>query len=593
MATVNVATELARTGAQVLLVDFDLEAPSLMHFNLAGTSKPGKGIVDYVLEYLRTGVAPDVTSYVHASESFPDSQGQLWVMPAGEAGPDYPERLLSINWQELYSQKEGYLLIENLKAQWQETLRPDYVLIDSRTGHSEVMGICTRQLPDAVCAVFVPNPQNLEGLRQVVDGIRKQERNSEGRPIQLHFVASNIPYDDDERGTLSTALAKYRDALATKELVQIHHDRHLGLLGQAIFVLAYPAANLSKDYRLLTDRLRFDNLEDRTSALRYLCEATRRTSATEAAETEARLRLITDKHRDDPEVLVWLARVRRQLGAATQAEVLLDQSIVTGKAPGSAYIERASLLLSHQGTERFALARADYIAAIERLSGAPDYREILLAVRSLAALGDVDWQYVAGLPAINSLPVQAQLSLTKGLDTSDEEMRATRWILRHLAKSSAFSPEEAEAWRTNLALALIRLKQFEAAVEILDPSGSTAQSLVQRDAFNLAMARWGRDRNVDVELFRRVLDHHTPDSAGNSFANYFQCLSIAAFHCGRTDEAVAYRDKAFEIVKNSPALEFSSWRYLRVSPVIFVQDLMDLKDGLTAGSLSPPSVQRS
>src|SRR5262245_66002017 len=95
MATVNVALELARTGARVLLVDFDLEAPSLMTFNLAGTKHPHKGVVDYVLAYLEGGAAPDLREFMCESESFPDTGGQLWVMPAGESGRDDPQRNLS------------------------------------------------------------------------------------------------------------------------------------------------------------------------------------------------------------------------------------------------------------------------------------------------------------------------------------------------------------------------------------------------------------------------------------------------------------------------------------------------------------------
>ena len=58
----------------------------------------------------------------------------------------------------------------------EKTLEPDYVLIDSRTGHNEVGGICTRQLPDAVTILFFPNEQNLFGLKKVVSDIRNEAK---------------------------------------------------------------------------------------------------------------------------------------------------------------------------------------------------------------------------------------------------------------------------------------------------------------------------------------------------------------------------------------------------------------------------------
>jgi len=55
-------------------------------------------------------------------------------------------------------------------------LAPDYVLIDSRTGHSDVSGICTRQLPDSVVILFFPTDQNLRGLPKVVDDVRSEKK---------------------------------------------------------------------------------------------------------------------------------------------------------------------------------------------------------------------------------------------------------------------------------------------------------------------------------------------------------------------------------------------------------------------------------
>ncbi len=102
----------------------------------------------------------------------------LWIMPSGsEQG--YAAVFDGIDWNGLYEQHSGYLLFEDLKEQWRKVVQPDYVLIDSRTGHPDTCGICTRQLPDAVTLLFFPNEQNLRGLAKIVRDIP-----SRGRPAR-------------------------------------------------------------------------------------------------------------------------------------------------------------------------------------------------------------------------------------------------------------------------------------------------------------------------------------------------------------------------------------------------------------------------
>jgi hypothetical protein len=75
-------------------------------------------------------------------------------MSAGQRDGGYGTKLATIDWQRLYAERDGFLLFEHLRQEWARHLRPDYVLIDSRTGFSEESGICTRQLADAVVLGF-------------------------------------------------------------------------------------------------------------------------------------------------------------------------------------------------------------------------------------------------------------------------------------------------------------------------------------------------------------------------------------------------------------------------------------------------------
>ena len=193
MALVNAAVELAQRGRKVLAVDFDLEAPGLDTFEVLRAPPAAAGIVDFVSDYLATGEAPDVERFMHPSAAVDG----LWIMPSGSQ-QGYAASFGEIDWNVLYEQHSGYLLFEDLKEQWRQIIQPDYVLIDSRTGHTDTCGICTRQLPDAVTLLFFPNEQNLRGLAKVVRDIRAEGGASQRRRIDTHFVMSNVPDLDDE-----------------------------------------------------------------------------------------------------------------------------------------------------------------------------------------------------------------------------------------------------------------------------------------------------------------------------------------------------------------------------------------------------------
>jgi len=211
MALVNAGLELARSGRRVLLVDFDLEAPSIETFNLSRPREYTPGIVNYVTRYMATSEAPDASAYCYESAGMGEREGRLWIMPAGQQDDSYGQYLHAIDWQRLYTEYDGYLMFEDLKAQWKTLLDPDYVLIDSRTGHTDVGGVCTRQLPDAVTILFFPNEQNLFGLKKVVSDIRNEAQGPREKSIQLHFVTSKVPHSEDEDKKLETGRRLFRE----------------------------------------------------------------------------------------------------------------------------------------------------------------------------------------------------------------------------------------------------------------------------------------------------------------------------------------------------------------------------------------------
>ncbi len=264
MALVNAGIELARRGRRVLLVDFDLEAPGLDAFKALTPKEPSLGVVDFVDSYLSSGTSDDVVKYVSECHFEHTGKGEIWLMPAGGKKSDYVCVFQNIDWGNLYMNQDGYLLIEDLKQQWMDEINPDYVFIDSRTGHTDVGGICTRQLPDAVAIFYFPNEQNLRGVSRVVRDIRSERDGPRKKNIQLHFIMSNIPDIDDEHQTLERMIEAFKTELDLKqEPMMVHRYDSLSLLDQAVFTQNRPKSRLAREYREIVEQIVSKNFCDR------------------------------------------------------------------------------------------------------------------------------------------------------------------------------------------------------------------------------------------------------------------------------------------------------------------------------------------
>src|SRR3569832_1045408 len=268
MALVNIAYLLAEMGKRVLAVDFDLEAPGLSSYGPFRCAGDHPGLVEFVQTYLDDAAAPDVADYIIECQT---AKNPIWLMPAGRhKHPSYAAKYSAINWQELYREHEGFLLFEDLRQQWarHDGLGFDYVLIDSRTGHTDIGGSCTRQLPDAGVVQFMPTAQNVEGLKPILDSIRSERSPVRRKRVRLHFCPSNLPDGGDQERSLKDTLERARGALGYKrDAALIFHNGALELLSQPIYVESNPTARLSGEYRALHDAIIGHNLEARGGAI--------------------------------------------------------------------------------------------------------------------------------------------------------------------------------------------------------------------------------------------------------------------------------------------------------------------------------------
>ena len=485
---------------------------------------------------------------------------------------------MQIDWGELYDEREGYLLFEDLKEQWRQLIDPDYVLIDSRTGYTDTGGICTRQLPDAVTILFFPNEQNLRGLTKVIGDIRSEAEPPRGKKIQLHFVMSNVPDLDDEDDILTTIRERFREELQIREEhLTIHHYNSLSLLNQTVFAQTRPKSRLSQEYRAVADGIVRSNLEDRDGALHFVRQAKNgperllHLDERSTVSISEAIKRIEECHPNDGEVLYGIGALAAQRGFGN-AEKLLDQAIENGFRKPQALLERAKLR-AETGDEEG--AHEDATAVLE-FNDLP-MPSVIQATRLLAP-GESDsnkrWPAVATLDADDQISLATTLSRVGELDRS-------RIILEGLLDDSNRSKSDHDEARSELAVVCISLGLFQSAIDLLIHRYKSVDQMQIRDAFNFSMAVWGNEGRVASSPFVRVVQLESSDSSESDGANYLQCLAVANWAIGEIETAVRYAKRALNEAETERQI-FSCWRYQTVRKPEFLEDLEEIM-GLIGG----------
>lgn len=221
MALANIADIFARRGLRVLAIDFDLEAPGLeRYFQVERTAAlANRGLIDLLQSFkksLSSSAPLDESAEFRQLERFifpiyqrPLSNGgELHLITAGQREPaaqyrQYALAVRTFDWQDFYNNWEGQAFFAWLRGQLSQAQasRPAYdvILVDSRTGVTEMGGVCTYLLADAIVMLCAANHQNVEGTREVVRDFRSGEVSDlrKGRALDLVVVPARIEQQDE------------------------------------------------------------------------------------------------------------------------------------------------------------------------------------------------------------------------------------------------------------------------------------------------------------------------------------------------------------------------------------------------------------
>jgi tetratricopeptide (TPR) repeat protein len=204
MALANVAWILAANGFRVLAADWDLESPGLDRFFqpfLAEQEvRDSPGIIDLIRAYRQTAMKtpPEnraeifrplarVEPYAFSLDWEFAGGGCLDLLSPGKLNLDYAAALSAMDWDNFYQALDGGEFLDAFRTELKRSY--DYVLIDSRTGFSDIAEICTVHLPDVLVDCFTLSTQGIEGAAEVANRVGK--RNGD-RPIRLLPVPMRV-----------------------------------------------------------------------------------------------------------------------------------------------------------------------------------------------------------------------------------------------------------------------------------------------------------------------------------------------------------------------------------------------------------------
>ncbi len=270
MALANIAwlftTKLKK---KVIIVDWDLEAPGLHRFFDFNDKDIDKGLIDLLLKFkniLSEEIIDDVANFIDIEEYLIDiisdnsNKGFLKILPAGKLDDEFAKKVNNFDWQDFYDKWNGYGIIEYIKAQLEDL--SDYVLIDSRTGITDIGGICTKQLPNLVILCLIYNSQNIFGIESIAKKILNPKDNSESPEIML--LPTRVEEQEEikireewEQLTYKT-LSKYIDESIYANKRKYFLENKIPYIpyfsyGEKLAVKLFPEYEISKEYEKISE----------------------------------------------------------------------------------------------------------------------------------------------------------------------------------------------------------------------------------------------------------------------------------------------------------------------------------------------------
>jgi tetratricopeptide (TPR) repeat protein len=132
-------------------------------------------------------------------------EASLDFIAAGSTNRDYSTTLGAVNWDLFYEELEAGEFFQAMAADMRRNW--DYILIDSRTGLSDIAEICTVEMPDILVVCFTLSTQSVVGASTIAHRIHRRYGD---RGIRILPVPMRV--DEGEKEKADTGRAYAREA---------------------------------------------------------------------------------------------------------------------------------------------------------------------------------------------------------------------------------------------------------------------------------------------------------------------------------------------------------------------------------------------
>lgn len=185
-----IAIQRAQAGERVCVIDLDLDSPGIGRLLAAddeGTVSPW-GVVDYLAEYREQNLRFD--DYWHRCDRVAGS-GQILVMPSGTLDRHFADKLARADLEAAAGGSEG--AFARLLQLTHQTWNPDWILLDARTGISEVAGHVLSGVAHTHVLLATAQAQSWQGIERVVERLGADRLRLEVPQASVLLVQTLVP----------------------------------------------------------------------------------------------------------------------------------------------------------------------------------------------------------------------------------------------------------------------------------------------------------------------------------------------------------------------------------------------------------------
>jgi cellulose biosynthesis protein BcsQ len=199
------AIQRARAGERVCAVDFDVDSPGagkLLSADVRGLTARW-GVVDFLLE--RSPPDAPLADYFHRCDRVA-AAGELLVFPAGNVDGEYADKLARLDLEEEPQAHDSGLW--KLLTRIRDELKPQWILLDARTGISEPAGQLLSGIAHLHVLLGTTQDQSWQGLNLVLDRLGKERVLAERPQAELILVQAMVPTGEPGRAAKEVFAAR-------------------------------------------------------------------------------------------------------------------------------------------------------------------------------------------------------------------------------------------------------------------------------------------------------------------------------------------------------------------------------------------------